>query len=50
MPRKRAKLSARAENSEKYVFGAYMAASLTMVMPASAIVSFDAAVTLTGSL
>ena len=48
MPRKRALLSFRAVHSVKKVFGAKIAASLTMWMPAFSIVSCETAVTLTG--
>ena len=49
MPRKRALLSFLADHSVKKVFGAKIAASLTMWMPALSMVSFDTAVTLTGT-
>ena len=49
IPRNRALLSFRAENSVKIVLGAKSAASLTMRIPARSIVSFETAVTLTGS-
>src|SRR2546423_4547923 len=49
MPRKRGLLSLRAVNSLKKVFGAYIDASLMLRIPAFSIVSFDTAVTLTGS-
>ena len=49
MPRNRALLNLRAVNSEKNVFGAKIAASLTMRAPESASVCFDTAVTLTGT-
>ena len=49
IPRNRALLNLRAVNSEKNVFGAKIAASLTMRAPESASVCFDTAVTLTGT-
>ena len=49
MPRKRGLLSLRAVNSVKTVLGASNAASLTMRMPALAMVSRGTAVTLTGT-
>ena len=49
MPRKRGLLSLRAVNSLKKVFGAYPDASLMLRMPAFSSVSFETAVTLTGS-
>ncbi len=49
MPRNRALLSLRAVNSEKNVFGAKIAASLTMRAPESASVCPETAVTLTGT-
>ena len=49
MPRNRGLLSFRAVNSVNETFGAKIAASLTMRMPARSIVSADTAVTLTGS-
>src|SRR5262245_42711001 len=50
MPRNRALLSFRADHSVKYVFGAKIAASLTMWMAALSMVSLGTAVTLAGTL
>ncbi len=50
IPRNRGLLSFRAVNSVKVTFGAKIAASLTMRMPARSMVSAETAVTLTGSL
>ena len=49
MPRNRALLSFLAVNSEKNVFGAKIAASLTIRAPESASVCLETAVTLTGT-
>ena len=49
MPRNRALLSFLRVNSEKNVFGAKIAASLTMRAPESASVCLETAVTLTGT-
>ena len=49
MPRNRALLSLRAENSVKYVLGAKIAASLTQWISASSMVFSVTAVTLTGT-